>query len=99
MGSGAAMQTPRTKLFQLLFTNPFADRIHWRQPVRGSSLQFNKVTNRARLWEWDGFSFYLHWFFLAHAGQPNARAKGAYRTHSLGQGVGTNPALLSVIYL
>lgn len=44
MGSGAATQTPRTKLFQLLFTKPFADKIQWRYPVKGFSLKFNKVT-------------------------------------------------------
>lgn len=69
MGSGAAMQTLRTQLFQLLFTKPFADKSQRRQPVKGFSPKFNKVTKHGQGLKAEWFTvLLLILVFSAHAG-------------------------------
>lgn len=100
MGSGAAVQTLRPEPSHSLLTTPFADKTQSSQPVKGFPLEFNEVTKYGQGLKVEWFTVLLAMiFFWLTLVNPDARGRGAYTTHWLGRGVGTNPALRSAIRL
>lgn len=98
MGSGAAMQTPRTELSQLLFTRPFADKIQCRQPVQGFSFEFSEVSKYSQDLEVEWFTVLLPmiYFFVSSCWltpMPELKVLTTQLTSWDDGGVGTNPAL------